>query len=95
MAHPDEANTDLRNIRMFTTYLLLDVDPFRMPNLYMKLYFTDNVIHCDVTDGGKQIILLLQGVSMQMISATIRNEIRLMPGLLRIRQLNALNFSTK
>ncbi len=95
MSHPADSESDQRNVRMFTSYLFLDVDPFRLPNLYMKLYFTDNVVHCDVADGGKQVILLLQGVSMQMITATIRNEIRLMPGLLRIKQLNTLNFSTK
>jgi two-component system, LuxR family, response regulator FixJ len=95
MSQPGETEFDQRSIRMFTSYVLLDVDPYRLPNLYMKLYFTDHVVHCDVTDSGKQIVLLLQGVSMQMIQATIRNEIRLMPGILRIKQLDTLNFATK
>ncbi len=86
---------DGRNVRMLTSYAILDVDPSKIANLYMKLYFTDNVIHCDVTDGGKQVILLLQGVSAQEIQTIIRSEIRMMPGVLRIKQLSALNFSTK
>ncbi len=86
---------DTRNTRMLTSYAVLDVDPVQLANLYMKLYFTDNVVHCDVTDGGNQIILLLQGISAQDIQLTIRKEIRLIPGVLRIKQLNALNFSTK
>ena len=80
---------------MLTSYAVLDLDRSMFSNLYMKLYFTDNVVHCDVTDGGRQIILLLQGISTQEIQSVIRNQIRLMQGVLRIKQLNALNFSTK
>jgi hypothetical protein len=86
---------DGRNLRKLTSYAILDVEPTKLANLYMKLYFTDNVVHCDVTDGGNQIILLLQGVSAQEMQSTIRSEIRMIPGVLRIKQLNALNFSTK
>lgn len=86
---------DGRNRRKATAYALLDVEPGKISDLYMKLYFTDNVVHCDVTDGGKQIILLLEGTSTQDIQNTIRSEIRLMPGVLRIKQLNTLNFSSK
>jgi CheY-like chemotaxis protein len=95
MERGGEGSMDGRNLRMLTSYAILDVDPAKLSNLYMKLYFTDNVVHCDVTDGGKQIILLLQGVSAQEIQSTIRSEIRMIPGVLRIKQLSALNFSTK
>lgn len=86
---------DSRSVRMSAAYAILDVNPSMLVNLYMKLYFADNVVHCDVTDSGKQVFLLLQGISAQEIQSAIRNEIRLMPGVLRIKQLNALNFSTK
>ncbi len=90
-----DLGADTRRTRLFTSYAVLDVDPLRLANLYMKLYFTDNVVHCDVTDGGKQIVLLMQGISAEEVHAALRNEIRLMPGVLRIKQLNALNFNTK
>ncbi len=86
---------DKRKVRMFTAYAILDVDPVKLPNLYVKLYFTNNVVHCDVTDGGKQVTLLLQGISEQEIQSTIRGEIRFLPGVLRIKQLNVLNFAIK
>ena len=95
MERAGSVEMDRRNTRMLTAYAILDVDPSMLSNLYMKLYFTDNVVHCDVADKGKQIIVLLQGISNQEIQSTIRSEIRLMPGVLRIKQLNALNFSTK
>jgi two-component system response regulator (stage 0 sporulation protein F) len=95
MDKADGGVMDGRDIRKATSYAVLDVDPGKLSSLYMKLYFTDNVVHCDVTDGGKQIILLLQGTSTQEIQNKIRNEIRLIPGVLRIKQLNTLNFSSK
>ncbi len=95
MERADEATMDGRNLRLLSAYAVLDVDPAKLPQLYMKLYFADNVVHCDVTDGGRKTILLLQGISAQEIQATIRNEIRMIPGVLRIKQLSALNFSTK
>ncbi len=87
--------TDGRQPRLHTAYAILDVDPPTIANLYMKLYFSENVVHCDVTDGGRQIVLLLQGISAQEIHAVIRNKIRMMQGVLRIKQLKALNFSSK
>lgn len=95
MNHADSGTMDGRTTRRTTAYAILDVDPGKLSDLYMKLYFTDNVVHCDVTDGGRQIILLLQGTSTQEIQGTIRNDIRLIPGVLRIKQLNTLNFSSK
>jgi len=91
----NEGVTDGRNMRMLTSYAILDVDASKLANVYMKLYFTDNVIHCDVADGGKKIVLLMQGISAQEVQSTIKSTIRLMPGVLRIKQLNVLNFSTK
>ena len=95
MTKADGYTMDGRNARKPTSYAVLDVDPGKLSSLYMKLYFTDHVVHCDVTDGGNQIILLMQGISVQQIQNTIRNGIRLMPGVLRIKQLNTLNFSSK
>jgi CheY-like chemotaxis protein len=90
-----EEQADKRKPRMLTAYALLDVDPERLPLLYIKLSLTDHVVHCDVTDEGRRIVLLLQGRLAQDIQATIRNEIRLMPGVLRIKLMNALNFGSK
>lgn len=95
MERSDEGEMDNRKTRLMTSYAVLDLDPSMFANLYMKLYFSDNVVHCDVTDGGRQIVLLLQGISNQEVQSVIKNQIRLMPGVLRIKQLNALNFSTK
>jgi CheY-like chemotaxis protein len=86
---------DKRTPKKLTAYAVLDVDPDRLSLVYMKLCLTDNVVHCDVTDDGRKIILLLQGNLVQEIQMAVRNEIRLMPGVLRIKVMNALNFWTK
>ena len=90
-----EDQSDKRKPKALTAYAVLDVEPERLSLLYMKLCLTDNVVHCDVTDDGKKIILLLQGELVTDIQMAVRNEIRLMPGVLRIKVMNALNFWTK
>ena len=95
MNKTDGATMDGRSLSKITSYAILDVDPGKLSDLYMKLYFTNHVVHCDVTDEGREVILLLQGNSTQEMQNTIRNEIRLIPGVLRIKQLNALNLSSK
>ena len=86
---------DRRKTGMLTAYAMLDVEPARLALLYMKLRFTDHVIDCDVTDGGRKVLLLLQAGLDQELQETIRNEIRIMPGVLRIKLLNVLNFWSK
>jgi len=86
---------DRRRPGMLTAYALLDVEPARLPLLYMKLRFTDHVVYCDVSDRGRRVLLLLQATLDQELQATLRNEIRVMPGVLRIKLLSALNFWTK
>lgn len=91
----EEGQVDKRKPKMLTAYAVLDVEPDRLSLLYMKLCLTDNVVHCDVTDDGRKIILLLQADLIQEIQMAVRTEIRLMPGVLRIKVMNALNFWTK
>jgi CheY-like chemotaxis protein len=86
---------DRRKTGRLTAYAVLDVEPARLALLYMKLRFTDHVIYCDVTDGGRKVLLLLQAGLDQELQETIRNEIRIMPGVLRIKLLNVLNFWSK
>jgi CheY-like chemotaxis protein len=86
---------DRRRPGMLTAYALLDVEPARLPLLYMKLRFTDHVVYCDVSDGGRMLLLLLQAKLDQELQGTLRSEIRVMPGVLRIKLLSALNFWTK
>jgi CheY-like chemotaxis protein len=86
---------DRRKTGLVTAYAILDVEPARLPLLYMKLRFTEHVIYCDVTDGGRKVLLLLQAGLDQELQETIRNQIRIMPGVLRIKLLNVLNFWSK
>lgn len=51
MEQGSDLGADTRQTRLSTSYVVLDLDPAGLANLYMRLYFTENVIHCDVTDG--------------------------------------------
>jgi CheY-like chemotaxis protein len=90
-----EPEADARRDTRSSAYVVLDVEPSRLTTLFMKLYFTEDVIHCDVTDGGRRIVLFMQGVSAADVEARLREEIRPMPGVSRIGRLTVMNFAVK
>jgi len=75
------------------SYAILDVDSTKLPDLRAKLSSANFVARGDVTDGGKQIILLMRGNSSKKLRDAARNDIRFWPGVLRVKQLDALSFS--
>lgn len=75
-----------------TAYLRLDVAPGDLSGLYTRLYFIDEVVEIDASVAGDQLILLLQGADFQRIRRVVNDHIRLMDGILRIRDLKVISF---
>jgi DNA-binding Lrp family transcriptional regulator len=71
---------------------VLDVDPgsFTVPDT--PLLAMDGVTEGYVTDGGKKTILFLHGNSSREIRNVLGEEIRRMPGVLRVKLYDAMFF---
>lgn len=48
---------------------------------YRDLYFHENVLYCDATRGDYDLVLLLQGESLQMLDEILEKKIRRTPGV--------------
>lgn len=83
-----EAGMDKRNRRNVSAYAVVEIDRSYLNTLFTKFYFTDNVVYCDATDNGNLLLLLIQGATFDQIKKTINNEIRVQPGVLRVKELN-------
>jgi len=70
---------------------VLDVDSGGVTALAARLRAMAGVAEGNVTDGGKKIVLFLRGDSPREIRDIIGGEIRLLPGVLRIKLLNMIN----
>jgi hypothetical protein len=57
-----------------------------MEGIYPALYFNDQVVNCDYTDGRFNIVLLMKGTSFSEIENTIRSRFKTMEGVLRIKE---------
>ena len=69
---------------------VLDVDSSHLAALTARLRAMPEIVEGNVTDGGKRIVLFLKGNSSREIRSVVRGEIRLLPGVLRVKIFNAM-----
>jgi DNA-binding Lrp family transcriptional regulator len=69
-----------------SSYVMLEVEKEKLESVYPALYFDDQVVNCDYTDGRFNIVLLMQGTSFGEIENTIRNKFKTLDGVLRIKE---------
>ena len=77
--------------RKAAIYAVLDVDSGRLSDITARLRAMDGVTEGNVTNGGKNIVLFLRGDSPREIQNVVSGEIRMLPGVLRIKLLNTIN----
>jgi len=69
-----------------SSYVMLEVEKEKMEGIYPTLYFNDQVVNCDCTDGRFNIVLLMKGTSFSEIENVIRSKFKTMEGVLRIKE---------
>jgi CheY-like chemotaxis protein len=69
-----------------SSYVLLEIEKEKLDALYPVLYFNDQVVYCDCTCGGHDMVILIKGTSFSQIENTIRNKIKPLDGVLRIKE---------
>ena len=87
---PAKEKPDNGNGQEAAAYAILDVESGGVKGLGIQFETMSEVTRYDVTDGGRQIILKLTGRSTGEIRNVLGRRIRMLPGVLRIRQLNIL-----
>jgi len=69
-----------------SSYVMLEVEKEKLEGIYPALYFNDQVVNCDYTDGRFNIVLLMKGTSFSEIENVIRSKFKAMEGVLRIKE---------
>ena len=69
---------------------VLDVDPDSLAALTARLRAMPVIVEGAVTDGGKRMVLFLKGNSSREIRDVVGGEIRMMPGVLRVKLHNVM-----
>lgn len=72
-----------------SAYLLLKLDDSKnFFETYQKLYYMDNVLYCDATKGDYDIIMLIQGDSLNHTNHIIEQDIKSVEGIKEVEVLN-------
>ncbi|MGD0229753.1 MAG: response regulator [Syntrophorhabdales bacterium] len=69
-----------------SSYVMLEVEKEKMEAIYPTLYFNDQVVNCDCTNGMFNVVLLMKGTSFSEIENMIRNKFKTIDGVLRIKE---------
>lgn len=87
---PTDKKPDAGDEQEAAAYAILDVESGRVKGLGIQFEAMPEVTRHYATNDDRQIILKLTGKSPREIRNTLSNRIRMLPGVLRIRQLNIL-----
>jgi DNA-binding Lrp family transcriptional regulator len=69
-----------------SSYVMLEIEKEKIEGIYPALYFNDQVVNCDYTNGKFNLVLLMKGTSFGEIDGIIRNRFKTMNGVLRIKE---------
>ena len=92
----DRGENPVDNKRSFrqaaSSYVFLEIEKEKIETIYPTVYLNDQVVYCDCIKGKYDMILLVKGTSFTDIDAMIREQIKPIDGVLRIREYPIINF---
>jgi hypothetical protein len=65
---------------------MMEIEKEKLEAIYPALYFHDQVVTCDYTDGAFNIVLFMKGTSFADIEHTVRSIFKPLDGVLRIKE---------
>ncbi len=76
-----------------TSYIIVDIDKEAIQQIFTTVYFIDDVVFCDVIEGGTKLVGMIIG--RQAVGRTSRVIERLndIDGVLRVREAQVINLS--
>ncbi len=74
-----------------STYLLMDVEPGRLPDVYARMSLLDPVLFCDAVGGGYDLIAFVQTSSNAEYQRVLDEELKLIDGVVRTISLPVIN----
>lgn len=81
-----------RDTSLMTSYLLVDIDPAQIQQIYTTTFFIDEVLFCDVIDGGSKLIGMVIGPSRQSATNAIE-KLQQVNGVQRVREAKVIKMT--
>jgi nitrate reductase NapAB chaperone NapD len=71
------------------SYIIVDVDPEAIQQIFTTVFFIDEVIFCDMIEGGKKLVGMITSEGMGRKS-TILEKLNEIDGVLRVREATVI-----
>jgi CheY-like chemotaxis protein len=73
-----------------TSYLLVDVHPGGLADLYVRLSLLDETVRIDADEAGNRLVLLLQGTDFDRLRHVVNDRIRWLDGVVRLHEMKVV-----
>jgi DNA-binding response OmpR family regulator len=75
-----------------SSYLMVDIDPSAIQQVFTTVFFIDDVIFCDVIDDGSRLVAMVTGQGAVGRIPHVVEKIDEIDGVLRVRQARIIEF---
>jgi len=75
-----------------SSYLMVDIDPASIQQVFTTVFFIDDVIFCDVIDDGSRLVAMVTGQGAVGRVPHVVEKIDAIDGVLRVRQSRIIEF---
>ncbi|MCK4414361.1 MAG: response regulator [Candidatus Eisenbacteria sp.] len=79
-----------RKQRGTTSYVIVDIDPDAIQQIFTTVFFIDEVVFCDVIDNGTKLVGMITGQSAVGRTPRIVEKISQIDGVLRVREAKVI-----
>lgn len=80
------AREDIRSRPGTTSYIIVDIDKHAIQQIFTTVFFTDEVVFCDVIDGGTRLVGMITGQGAMGRTPKVIEKLSRIDGVLRVRK---------
>jgi CheY-like chemotaxis protein len=72
------------------SYIIVDIDPEAIQKIYTTVFFVDEVVFCDVIDGGSKLVGMITGFGAMGRTPRVIEKLSQIDGVLRVREAKVI-----
>jgi CheY-like chemotaxis protein len=76
-----------------TSYIIVDIDPDAIQDIFMRVFFIDELIFCDVIDNGTKLVGMITTAGAMGRTPRIIEKLNQVDGVLRVREAQIIRMA--
>jgi len=76
-----------------TSYIIVDIDPDAIQDIFMRVFFIDELIFCDVVDNGTKLVGMITTAGAMGRTPRIIEKLNQVDGVLRVREAQIIRMA--